>query len=519
MRKIKILWIDDEIDLLHSQILFLQDKGYEIDTANNGVDAVEKVREEIYDVVLLDEQMPGLSGLETLEQIKNSFSELPVVMITKSEEEDLMEQAIGSKIADYLIKPVRPQQLLLTLKKLTERSKIRESHSASKYQSEFMRLSQRIMMAGSFRDWVDIYERLVFWDIELEEAGSSGMASVLADQRTEANREFSRFIQKNYPRWFGEGDNPVLSPQVFRKWVFPQVKNGTKTVVIVIDNLRLDQWKILYGLIQEYFMLEEENIYYGILPTVTQYARNAIFAGLMPLEIHKLLPQYWRFDEEEGNKNEFEAALLAEQIKREGLNIKHVYRKILNQNEGKKILEGIPNLLNNDLVVLVYNFVDMLSHARTEMNMIRELARDEKAFRALTRTWFEHSYMYPLVRLLAKKNIRLCITTDHGSIDVETPVKVVGDRDTTTNLRYKLGRNLNYNPKEVFGVRQPEQIHLPKDHITSTYVFAREKQYLIYPKNMNYYIRFFKGTFQHGGISMEEMLIPFAVLKPRQQEQ
>ncbi len=515
MRKIKILWVDDEIDLLRSQILFLQDKGYEIDTATNGVDAVDRVREEMYDVVLLDEQMPGLSGLETLEQIKESFSDLPVVMITKSEEEDLMDQAIGSRIADYLIKPVRPRQLLLTLKKLTERSKIRETHSSSKYQAEFMQLSQKIIMAGSAAEWVDIYERLVFWDLELEDAGSGEMASVLSDQRAEANREFGRFIQKNYPRWFGEGDSPVLSPQVFHKWVFPQVKAGMKTVVVVVDNLRLDQWKVLFSLIREYFLLEQENVFYSILPTVTQYARNAMFAGLMPLEIHRLYPQYWRFDEEEGTKNEFEEVLLAEQIKREGLNIKYAYRKVLNQNEGRRILEEVPNLLNNDLVVLVYNFVDMLSHARTEMNMIRELARDEKAFRALTRTWFEHSYMYPLVRLLAEKDIRLCVTTDHGSIDVETPVKVVGDRDTTTNLRYKLGRNLNYNPKEVFAVRQPEKIHLPKDHITSTYVFAREKQYLVYPKNMNYYIRYFKGTFQHGGISLEEMLVPFAVLSPK----
>ncbi|HHJ10002.1 MAG TPA: PglZ domain-containing protein [Bacteroidetes bacterium] len=515
MKKIKILWIDDEIDLMRSQILFLQDKGYVVDTATNGVDAVDKVREEVYDVVLLDEQMSGLSGLETLEQIKDFFSELPVIMITKSEEEDLMEQAIGSKIADYLIKPVRPQQLLLTLKKITERSKIRESHLASKYQSEFMQLSQKIIMAGSFDDWVDIYERLVYWDIELEDAGSDDMVSVLENQRAEANRGFARFIQKNYIHWFRDADKPVLSPHVFHKWIFPQVKSGRKTVVIIVDNLRLDQWKILYNLIQEYFILEQENIFYSILPTVTQYARNAMFAGLMPLEINQLFPQHWRFDEEEGNKNEFEEALLAEQIKREGLNIRYVYRKVLNQNEGKRILDEISNLLNNDLVVLVYNFVDMLSHARTEMDMIRELTRDEKAFRALTRTWFEHSYMYPLVRILAEKDIRLCLTTDHGSIDVETPVKVVGDRNTTTNLRYKLGRNLNYNPKEVFAIRYPEQIHLPKDHITSTYVFAKEKQYLIYPKNMNYYIRYFKGTFQHGGISMEEMLVPFAVLKSR----
>ncbi len=516
MKKIRILWVDDEIEFLRPQIIFLQGKGYDIDTASNGVDAVEKVKKEMYDVILLDEQMPGLSGLETLEQIKEIVPGVPVVMITKSEEEDLMEQAIGSKISDYLIKPVRPQQLLHTLKKLTEESKIREAHVVSKYQSEFMQISQQVMTAATFDDWVKIYERLVYWDIELGDAGSEGMESVLADQKDEANREFARFVQKNYPRWFGEGDKPVLSPQVFRKWVFPKIKAGDKTVIIIVDNLRYDQWKVLYGLIKDYFVLEQEEIFCSILPTVTQYARNAMFAGLMPLEINRLFPQYWRFDEEEGRKNEFEQELLTEQIKRESLNIKYAYRKIRNQAEGKRILEELPNLLNNDLIVLVYNFVDMLSHARTEMDMIRELARDEKAFRALTGTWFEHSYMYPLMQVLGGKEIRLGITTDHGSINVEVPVKIVGDRDTTTNLRYKLGKNLNYNPKEVFAVRHPEDIHLPKDHITSTFVFAREKQYLVYPKNMNYYVRYFKGTFQHGGVSMEEMLVPFALLKPRE---
>ncbi|MBE0652436.1 MAG: bifunctional response regulator/alkaline phosphatase family protein [Bacteroidales bacterium] len=513
-KKTKILWVDDEIEFLRPYIIFLEKKGFSLSTATNGDDAISMVTESDFDLIFLDENMPGLSGLEVLSRVKSLKPFLPVVMITKSEEENIMDDAIGSKIADYLIKPVNPNQILLTIKKNIDTKRLVSEKTTSSYQSQFGKLSMSINSASSFKDWTDVYRSLVFWELELKASGDATMDEVLKHQKEEANREFSRFIQKNYKQWFDERveERPLLSPSVFPRKVFPFLEKGHKVFFILIDNLRYDQWKILEKDILELCTLEEEEIYCGILPTATQYARNAMFAGLMPEEIFSIHPELWVFDEEEGGKNLMEKELFEKQLARTGLKSTFHYEKISNQRAGKKLVEMVSNLMNFDLNVIIYNFVDMLSHARTDTEMIRELADNEAAYRSLTLSWFRHSHLLDLFRILKGRDIQVILTTDHGSIKVENPVKVVGDKKTSSNLRYKLGRNLDYNPREVFEIRDPSAIHLPKPNISSSFIFAKGNDFLVYPNNYNHFVNYYRNTFQHGGVSMEEMMIPLVRL-------
>ena len=517
MKQILILWADDEIDLLKPNILFLESKGYRVLTATNGQDAVEMVKSENPDLVLLDENMPGWSGLQTLEVIKASFPALPVVMVTKSEEETIMEEAIGSKISDYLIKPVHPKQILLSIKKNVDNRRLVTQKITSSYQSEFGRISMAINSAASFGDWVEVYRRLVYWEMELEDSSDPGMNEVVGLQKQEANSGFGKYVKSKYAGWFGEksDDKPLLSHNLLPAKIFPLLGGPRKVVFIVIDNLRYDQWKAILPDLREYYRVEKEEIYCSILPTATQYSRNAIFAGLMPMEIEKLYPQLWVDDEEEMSKNQYEEELLGKQLVRTGKNIQFYYEKVLNQKSGKKLSENINSYINNPLTVLIYNFVDMLSHARTEMEVLKELASDDAAYRSITRSWFRHSYLLDLLKELSDKDVRVILTSDHGSVRVDNPVKVIGDRNTTTNLRFKQGKNLNYNPRQVFEVRNPSSAHLPRANVSSAYIFATGGDFLAYPNNYNYYANYYKNTFQHGGISMEEMLIPCVFLEPR----
>jgi CheY-like chemotaxis protein len=514
-KKIHILWTDDEIDLLKPYILFLEERDYRVTTATNGNDAVRLVQENDFDLIILDESMPGLSGLETLEGIKNLAPSTPVIMITKNEEEDIMDEALGSKISDYLIKPVNPKQILLTIKKNLDTKRLVTEKTTSGYQSQFNRIGMQINRASSFYDWVEIYTRIVFWEKELEESGTGGLEEVLRLQKAEANSEFSRFIRSSYLQWFRESpaNRPLISPNVFRMKVFPLLELG-KVVVVLIDNLRYDQWKIIEQEISDLFRTEEETIFCSILPTATQYARNAMFAGLMPGEIQEHYPRFWVEEAEEGGKNAFEKELCQAQMHRLGIKSSLNYEKVNNQRSGKKLIERTMDLLNFDLNILVYNFVDMLSHARTEMEMIRELAFDESSYRSLIHSWFQHSYLYELLKQLNQHDVRLVITTDHGAVRVTNPVKVIGDRKTSVNLRYKQGKNLNYNPREVFEIVKPEEASLPSPHVSTSYIFAANYDFMVYPNNYNYFVNHYRNTFQHGGISMEEMLIPVSVLSP-----
>ncbi len=511
----RLLWADDEIELLNAHIIFLRNKGYEVTTVTNGPDAIEACKNAPFDLILLDENMPGLTGLETLTIIKEISPSIPVVMVTKSEEENIMEQAIGSKIADYLIKPVNPNQILLTLKKNIHQKEIVTEQANSAYQQNFGRLAMQIGDANSLEEWKEVYKRIVYWELELERADEQ-MHAMLKSQKEDANNMFGRFVKNNYMKWMtaGREGRPMMSNDLFRERIFPLIDNGEKVFFIIIDNFRYDQWRVLANEIGNDFSIEEE-VYTTILPTATQYARNAIFSGLMPSQIKEMFPHLWIDEEEEEGKNLNEEELIATQIARYRRKDKFSYSKVLTSAAADKYLDTIRSLANNDLNVLVINFIDMLSHARTESLMVRELASNEAAYRSITLSWIRHSAITKLFRYLAENRYTVVITTDHGSIQVETPSKVIGDKNTNTNLRYKLGKALSYNSKEVFEIKEPAKAFLPAPNLSTSYIFATGDRFFAYPNNYNYYVSYYKDTFQHGGISMEEMLVPLIKMKPK----
>ena len=507
----KILWVDDEIESLQSQKLFLENKGYEVTTLTNGYDALDYVKDNIVDVVLLDETMPGITGLETLAKIKELHQQLPVVLITKNETENLMDDAIGSQISDYLIKPVNPSQVLLSLKKIIDNRRLVAEKTTSAYQQEFRNLFMTLNSNPNYNEWMDLYKKLVYWELEMEKSDSPEMREVFQTQKNEANTEFFKFISRNYTSWVNpkSTDAPIMSHTLFRYKILPHIEKGRPLFVTLIDNLRYDQWKAVQPIFAESFRIQEEETFYSILPTATQYARNAVFAGMMPVDIEKHFPAQWKNDDEEGGKNLHEEELLKAQLKRlhKG-ELKFSYTKVTNHQDGQKLVDNMHNLLQNDINVIVYNFVDMLSHARTEMEVLKELASDEASYRSITASWFEHSPLHQALKKIAEKQVTVIVATDHGSVRVKTPCKVIGDKQTTTNLRYKHGRNLNYEPKEVLAFRDPKEAGLPVPTVNSSFIFAKEDGYLCYPNNYSYYANYYKNTFQHGGISIEEMIVP-----------
>jgi CheY-like chemotaxis protein len=517
MDQIKILWVDDEIDYLKPHILFLEKKNYSVTTCNNGRDAIDIFENENFDIVFLDENMPGISGLDTLSEMKEKKSSIPMIMITKSEEEYIMEEAIGSKIADYLIKPVNPNQILLSLKKNLDHSRLISQKTTLDYQKEFRKISMEMAMVNSYEDWVELYKKLIFWELNLENINDHGMIQILESQKAEANSQFGKFIERNYEDWFlPKADKPIQSHTLFRELVVPEIVKKDKPILfVVIDNLRYDQWKTFESEVANYYKLEKEVPYYAILPTATQYARNAIFSGLTPLEMEKQFPQYWKNDPEEGGKNLYEAEFLSEQLKRLGLKIKEDYFKITNLAAGKKLVDNFKGLKDNDLVTVVYNFVDMLSHAKTEMDVVKELASDDKAYRSLTLSWFKNSPLLEIIQQAQKLGFKLILTTDHGTINVKNPSKVVGDKNTSLNLRYKTGRSLTYEQKDVYAVKEPKKIGLPTINMSSSYIFAKNDLFLAYVNNYNHYVSYFRNTYQHGGISLEEMIIPCLIFNPK----
>lgn len=512
-----ILWIDDEIDSLKSQILFLKNKGYHVTPLSNGHDAIELLKEQPVDVVLIDESMPGLTGLETLSKIKDLHPLMPVVMITKNEAENIMDEAIGAQITDYLIKPVNPNQVLLSLKKIMDGRRLVSEATTQAYQQDFRNLFMALSANPNHEEWKELYRRLVFWELEMTRSDSAEMMEVLQTQKAEANTEFYKYIHKNYEKWVkAPADGPLFSHRLLQEKVFPFLSAGKSNFLVVIDNLRFDQWKAIQPIISDSFRIQDEDLFYSILPTATQYARNALFGGMMPIDLARQFPNEWKNDDEEGGKNLHEDHFLRANLRANKLdNLKVQYLKITNNDDGKGMEDHIHNYLANDLTVIVYNFVDMLSHARTEMEVLKELASDEVSYRSLTVSWFEHSPLYRALKRISDKDIQLFITTDHGTVRVQKPSKCVGDRATTTNLRYKHGRNLQYEDRDVLAFRDPKLAGLPKPNVSSTFIFAKEDVFLCYPNNYNYYVNYYRNTFQHGGISLEEMLVPVVRLLPK----
>ena len=512
-----ILWVDDEIDLLQPYILYLTGKGYHVCTASNGEDALDVIESDVPDIVFLDENMPGMTGLETLQEIKRLHPEIPVVMITKSEEEHIMEQAIGEKIADYLIKPVNPSQILMCLKKHIHQQEIISEQTQQNYRQEWGDISYMIDTATTIEEWQAIERTLSKWDIELEH---SPMRSMIDDQRAQANAAFAKWIGRNYVSWFsGErltanDERPLMSPDVMKHAVFPLLDKGEKVLLCVIDNFRYDQWKIIQPLLSDFYTAREEEQYLSILPTATQYARNAIFSGLMPLQIQQMYPQYWVEEGDEESKNQYERELVQTLLDRYRRRESFNYWKVNESDFCERVFHQLKSV-KTPLNIVVLNFIDMLSHSRTESKMMRELANDEAAYRSLTLSWFRHSPTYELLRRAAELGFTLVLTTDHGTTRVKNAVQIIADKNTNTNIRYKVGKALNFNSKNIISLDQPKHVGLPCPNVSSTYAFCTGNDFFAYPNQFNYYAQYYRNTFQHGGVSLEEMIIPLVTLVPK----
>lgn len=522
MEQKKLLWVDDEIELLRSHIIFLSEKGFEVDTVTNGEDAISYVNEKNYDLIFLDEMMAGMGGLETLSRIKAVNPNIPVVMVTKSEEESLMNEAIGGKITDYLTKPVNPSQVLLVCKKILEGKKITGEYAAKDYLQDFNQISQALMGKLDFAEWIDIYLKLVNWDIELDRHSEIGLRQTLNDQKKEANKEFSKFVEKNYKNWLNSPndiDTPNLTTEITNKYVLNHLEEEHISIFyFVLDCLRLDQWLLMEKHLIDLFNIEKD-YYFSILPTATPYARNSLFSGLYPSEIEKYYPELWQGkNDEERSMNKYEKELLQLLLDRKKLKLRNElkYIKIIDPDVGRSFEKNILSYEGVNLMAVVVNFLDMIAHGRSDSDLLKEIAPDEAAYRSLTNSWFTHSSLLSTFKALAKmKNVKIVITTDHGSIRCLRGAKVLGDKEASTNLRFKYGRNLKVDNKHAIFIKNPKEYKLPSRGITTNYIIAKEDYYFVYPTEYHKYLSHYKDTFQHGGISLEEMILPVITMEPK----
>ncbi|MCF7919164.1 MAG: response regulator [Candidatus Cloacimonetes bacterium] len=512
MQQIKILWVDDEIDQLKPFVIFLEERGYKVDTVSNGSDAVSMITENPYDLVLLDEMMPGMDGLATLREFKKINSSLPVVMVTKSEEEGLMDGAIAGQIADYLLKPINPKQIIMAIKKIIQADDIRRDMIGQEYAQFSAKLNQKLFAGPDFIEWAELYRDLCRWDLRLDEINEPNITQTHFLEKLNCNSEFTEYIMNNYKEWLHSEMRPQLSIDIVPEVLLPELGKGHPVYLIVLDCMRLDQYFAFAPMLSELFDVNLQ-LYYSILPTATPYSRNAIFSGLLPIDIAERFPEYWNeTDDIDNSRNRNEHQLIDSQLKELGSGLSESrYVKIFNSEEANFVQRKINNWNNEELIVLVYNFLDMVAHHRSKSPILKEAIPDEKALRDFTKHWFIHSTFYTTLQEIASQKGTVIITTDHGSIRVNRASQIVGDKDTTSTVRYKQGKNLKVNSKNALLIKDPVEYGLPTRNIIDSYALTRDDYYFVYPNSFHQYQKQFSGTFQHGGISMEEMILPVVV--------
>ena len=517
MKDLRILWVDDEIELLKPFVLFLSEKGHSVITVSNGSDAIESVKKNPFDLVLLDEMMPGLDGLTTLSKIKKIDSALPVVMVTKSEEEGLMEDAIAGQIADYLIKPINPNQIILAIKKIFQVDEIKKDRIGLEYSQFSAYLNRKLASSPDWSDWYEIYKEICKWDLKIDDINDSTITQMHFLEKLNCNTEYSNFVSSSYKNWLNSDERPDLSFDLISKYVIPNIEKTLAPVYfVVLDCMRLDQYYAIEPYIKELFDIDL-HLYTSILPTATPYSRNAIFSGLLPLDIAKNFPEYWvNSSDMDSSRNRNEHQLLDAHIQDLGYKLeKSKYTKIFSIDEGDFVLRKIDSWKNEELIILVYNFLDLLAHHRSKSEVLKEAIPDEQALRAFTKHWFLHSTFYESLKKIKEQNATVIITTDHGSIRVNRANQIVADKETTSTVRYKQGKNLSADSKHSMKLENPEDYGLPRRNVVDDYVIAKEDYYFVYPNSLHKYMNLYSGTFQHGGISMEEMILPLAICKPK----
>jgi len=512
-----VLWIDDEADLLESHRIFLREKGFEVDAATNADDAVEMLRRRPYGIVLLDEQMPGKRGLEAYHEIRELDPLLPIVMVTKSEEDATLREAIGVDVRDYLVKPINPRQVLTVITRVLEGPRIRQQHIARSFVDRFRAMELERERTLDWRGWVARYAEMVDWDIQLAQAREQSLYDALQALYPDLRREFAAYMKTAYPAWLRdlEGDRPPLSIDVVGEFLLPVLERSRGVVFVVIDCLRLDQWRVLQPLVAPLFDVELTH-HFSVLPTATPYSRNALFSGLFPGEIAARFPDWWG-DRDDESLNAHEKALLEAQLRELKVPAPVRYEKISSAHDAAELERRLGGAIANEGVsAFVFNFVDLLTHGRSESAILYQVAKDEIALRQITRQWFERSLLFALLKEAARRGVPVLVTSDHGSIHCQTPATVYAKRDATANLRYKFGEDLRAERAEhALLFSNADDLRLPRRGLGANTLLAVGDTFFVYPTKLREYQTRYRGSFLHGGVTPEEVILPVALLTPR----